>query len=87
MEIFNGANQGTPVRCGANATLILSHSHFFYLNLGVWLETNIRDEIITIWSLLYFSKSQGITKFQIVGDSNVTIDRNNGVVTNLNYSF
>ena len=43
-------------RGGDHIYLLISQTHFFYINLGCGHNSNKRDELLALWALLYFSK-------------------------------
>ena len=75
---FDGAaSQG---KGGVGIILYISHSHFFQLKLGCGANTNMRVELLALWTLLKFVEAIGIRDLHIYGDSKVIISWANLVV-------
>ena len=47
--------------------------------MGIGKGTNIVDELLSLWGLLWFAKKRGLLELNVYGDSKVIIDWENGL--------
>ena len=76
IDFFNGA--ATKEMGGARVYIEISHVHSFHIKLGCGPSTNMRAELLALWSLLYWEKMLGLPSLNIFGDSLVIINWENG---------
>jgi hypothetical protein len=56
-SVFYGVNQ--HMKCGESIVLFISSYHFFSLNMGVGIGSNLRDELLDLWALPRFARDRG----------------------------
>ena len=85
MGFFDGSCQGHPQDCGARALLYLRKSHFVSIKYGARTGTNNRAELYALWILLKVTQDQHVKNLQVLGDSKMLIEWENGrnQITNL----
>ena len=74
---FDGAT--TIGKGGASIILYINLSHFFHLKLGCGTNTNMREELLALWTLMNFVVSIGLPELHVYGDSNVIINWENSI--------
>ena len=52
----------------------LAMNHFFEVQMGCKSGSNTRDEMLALWMMLSFSRWLGISKLQVLGDSQVILE-------------
>jgi ribonuclease HI len=77
LGLFHGACQGFQV-CGASAILFLNNSHYFTLKFGAGQGTNNRVEFYALWILLKVAGEKNVSRLQVLGDSKLLMDWENG---------
>ena len=58
--------------------LTIKKDNLIRLKFGIGSGTNKKEELLSLWSLLWFAKKRGVRCLQIVGDSKTVIDWNKG---------
>ena len=76
IEYFDGSYENGL--CGARMLYKDSESHFVKLWMGTRQGSNMRDELLSLWGLLWFVMRTHVSNIQIVGDSKVVIHWTNG---------
>ena len=68
---FNGTEQGGY--CGVGMIIRINQTSIFRLKLSIGPRSNTKDELLALWSLLYFSKENDIQLDSIFRDSKAII--------------
>lgn len=59
---------------GIGVMIKLASTHCFKAHMSIGVETNIRAELLALWTMLFLSKRLDLKDVYIVGDSKVVID-------------
>jgi len=71
---FDGASQNGGEKCGAGTVLKFPEGGIFSIKMNCGTGTNTREELLALWSLLYFVFHKQVICLQLVGDSKVMAD-------------
>ena len=66
---------------GVGFCLLLSQTHTFEFSLGTGMGTNTKVELIGLWALLHTTQMMGIPMLNVLGDSLVIINWENGIAS------
>ena len=77
---FDGASQEGGTRCGVGAILISPILGRYNIMWNCGIVTNMRSELLALWSILHFARSLDIAAIQIAGDSKVIVEWFKGTI-------
>ena len=77
---FDGASQEGGTKCGIGAILISPLLGRYNIMWNCGIVTNMRSELLALWSILHFARSLDIAAIQIAGDSKVIVEWFKGTI-------
>ena len=63
--------------CGCGIVLVLSKDHFLHICLGGGLGSNTKDELLSLYGIMFIASHLGVLDISIFGDSKIIIDWQN----------